>query len=152
MSDPNYHWRLVECHWDCGHGPSFEGKCDYKIWKAVETAGDLDTFLLDKTGTITIGNRKATQFYLVAKSGRQSFLPKPAPWHRWQMRPLKENPSLSLSGINPSNFNTQGAKFIAFSAETRSSGIDISNGLKIRKGAFDSIQKFGDQIRQSLPY
>jgi K+-transporting ATPase ATPase B chain len=47
---------------------------------------------------------------------------------------------VELSGINPNTFSTNGARFIEFTAETRSSGIDLSNGLKIRKGAFDSIR------------
>jgi len=54
-----------------------------KSGKAVETAGDLDTLLLDKTGTITIGNRKATNFW--------QLLPKPVPYHHWRIKHRKEN-------------------------------------------------------------
>src|ERR1700744_5453521 len=109
-----------------------------KSGKAVETAGDLDTLLLDKTGTITIGNRKATHFWPAAGVDEKAFI------EACVLASLAdETPEgrsiIELAGLNPHSFQTNGAKFIEFSAETRSSGID-RDGLKIRKGAFDAIR------------
>jgi K+-transporting ATPase ATPase B chain len=59
LFDSNNDWRF---DWDCRNGQGFACQCNYQIRKAVETAGDIDVLLLDKTGTITIGNRKATRF------------------------------------------------------------------------------------------
>ncbi len=110
-----------------------------KSGKAVETAGDLDTLLLDKTGTITIGNRKATNFWPAKDVDERTFA------EACVMSSLAdETPEgksiVELANMNVNSFNTNGAKFIEFTAETRSSGIDLPNGLKIRKGAFDSIR------------
>ncbi len=66
-----------------------------KSGKAVETAGDLDTLLLDKTGTITIGNRKATNFWADGIQSEKNLL-KPAYWHHLQMKHRKENQLLNL--------------------------------------------------------
>jgi potassium-transporting ATPase ATP-binding subunit len=110
-----------------------------KSGKAVETAGDLDTLLLDKTGTITIGNRRATHFWPVSTVDEKAFIEACALASLADQTP--EGKSISeLAGVNPNSFSTNGARFIEFSAETRSSGIDLSNGLRIRKGAFDAIR------------
>jgi len=110
-----------------------------KSGKAVETAGDLDTLLLDKTGTITIGNRKATHFWPADKIDKSVFTEACALSSLADETPEGKS-IIELAAINPNAFNTNGARFIEFTAETRSSGIDLSNGLKIRKGAFDSIR------------
>jgi K+-transporting ATPase ATPase B chain len=120
-----------------------------KSGKAVETAGDLDTLLLDKTGTITIGNRRATHFWPVTGVDELSFTEACALASLADQTP--EGKSITeLAGVNPNSFTTNGARFIEFTAETRSSGIDLSNGLKIRKGAFDAIRnlviKAGNQF------
>jgi K+-transporting ATPase ATPase B chain len=111
-----------------------------KSGKAVETAGDLDTLLLDKTGTITIGNRKATHFWVSRNIDEKSFIEACALASLADETPEGKS-IVELAGINPNTFNVNGARFIEFTAETRSSGIDLSNGLKIRKGAFDAIRK-----------
>jgi K+-transporting ATPase ATPase B chain len=110
-----------------------------KSGKAVETAGDLDTLLLDKTGTITIGNRKATHFWATKAVDEKIFVEACALASLADETPEGKS-IVELSGINPNTFSTNGARFIEFTAETRSSGIDLPNGLKIRKGAFDSIR------------
>jgi K+-transporting ATPase ATPase B chain len=123
-----------------------------KSGKAVETAGDIDVLLLDKTGTITIGNRKATNFYpgnnvdlshLINCSTLASFADQ-----------TPEGKSIvELAGTKQdikSLFTVQG-KFIKFTAETRSSGIDIADGTKIRKGAFDSIRKMTESCGNQFP-
>ncbi|HLK30327.1 MAG TPA: potassium-transporting ATPase subunit KdpB [Puia sp.] len=110
-----------------------------KSGKAVETAGDLDTLLLDKTGTITIGNRKATHFWAAKNIDEKSFIEACALASLADETPEGKS-IVELAGINPNTFSTNGARFIEFTAETRSSGIDLPSGLKIRKGAFDSIR------------
>jgi K+-transporting ATPase ATPase B chain len=113
-----------------------------KSGKAVETAGDIDVLLLDKTGTITIGNRKATQFWPapgvlpedLVKAAVLSSLADETPEGK-SIIELAEQSNMRIS-MNAPN----GAEFIKFTAETRSSGINTTDGLRIRKGAFDSIR------------
>ena len=112
-----------------------------KSGKAVETAGDLDTLLLDKTGTITIGNRKATHFWPSNHVPEKDFIEACALASLADLTPEGKS-IIELAGLNPNSFVTNGATFIEFKAETRSSGINLSSGLKIRKGAFDSIRNF----------
>ncbi len=112
-----------------------------KSGKAVETAGDLDTLLLDKTGTITIGNRKATHFWPSKNVQEKDFIEACALASLADLTPEGKS-IIELSGLNANSFATNGATFIEFSAETRASGIDLPSGLKIRKGAFDSIRNF----------
>ena len=109
-----------------------------KSGKAVETAGDLDTLLLDKTGTITIGNRKATHFWPANGVEDKIFIEACVLASLADETPEGKS-IIELAELNPHSFQTNGAKFIKFSAETRSSGIDME-GTKIRKGAFDAIR------------
>jgi K+-transporting ATPase ATPase B chain len=114
-----------------------------KSGKAVELAGDVDVVLLDKTGTITIGNRNATTFlpvgkYSSADVGRLAALASAAdatPEGKSIVH-LFEQSSPSPIDVPPD------AKFIPFTAQTRMSGIDLPDGRKIRKGAPDAILKF----------
>jgi potassium-transporting ATPase ATP-binding subunit len=110
-----------------------------KSGKAVETAGDLDTLLLDKTGTITIGNRKATSFYPANGVNEKLFIETSVLSSLADETPEGKS-IVELGKLNPSSFNTEHAKFIKFTAETRSSGMDMADGIKVRKGAFDSIR------------
>jgi potassium-transporting ATPase ATP-binding subunit len=121
-----------------------------KSGKAVETAGDLDTLLLDKTGTITIGNRKATNFYAANGIDKNAFIEACALSSLADETPEGKS-IIELANINVNTFNTNGAKFIVFTAETRSSGIDLPSGLKIRKGAFDSIKKIVIKAGNTVP-
>src|SRR5581483_6049741 len=111
-----------------------------KSGKAVETAGDVDTLLLDKTGTITIGNRKATNFWPVEGMRNNTFMEVCVLSSLADETP--EGKSIielaESNGISKLNYPA-GAKFIEFTAETRSSGIDIE-GVRVRKGAFDAIK------------
>ena len=122
-----------------------------KSGKAVETAGDLDTLLLDKTGTITIGNRKATNFWPTNGIDETSFTDACVLSSLADETPEGKS-ILELANLNVNKFNTSGASFVAFTAETRCSGIDLPSGLRIRKGAFDSIKKIvlnaGNQFPQ----
>ncbi len=121
-----------------------------KSGKAVETAGDLDTLLLDKTGTITIGNRKATNFWPADGVDKAAFTEACALSSLADQTPEGKS-IIELAGINVNTFNTNGARFIEFTAETRSSGIDLPTGLKIRKGAFDSIKNMVAKAGNSVP-
>ncbi|MBS1655204.1 MAG: potassium-transporting ATPase subunit KdpB, partial [Bacteroidetes bacterium] len=113
-----------------------------KSGKAVETAGDLDTLLLDKTGTITIGNRKATNFWPAAAVNEKEFIEACVLSSLADDTP--EGKSIielaATDGMDKPVIDFAHAIFISFTAETRSSGIDLA-GKRIRKGAFDSIQK-----------
>src|SRR5580692_7955632 len=100
-----------------------------KSGKAVETAGDLDTLLLDKTGTITIGNRKATHFYPVSGIDESHFIQNCLIASLADETPEGKS-IIELANINPQTFQTAGAKFIEFSAETRCSGIDLPDRHK----------------------
>jgi K+-transporting ATPase ATPase B chain len=121
-----------------------------KSGKAVETAGDIDVLLLDKTGTITIGNRKATNFYsangfpekLLIESSVMSSLADETP---------EGKSIIELGKIPSSAYTTQQAKFIKFTAETRSSGIDMADGTVIRKGAFDAIRNIVTKAGKNFP-
>jgi potassium-transporting ATPase ATP-binding subunit len=121
-----------------------------KSGKAVETAGDLDTLLLDKTGTITIGNRKATHFWPSKNVAEKDFIEACALASLADLTPEGKS-IIELSDMNPNSFATNGAKFIEFTAETRSSGIDLPSGLKIRKGAYDSIRHFVTKAGNHFP-
>jgi len=112
-----------------------------KSGKAVETAGDLDTLLLDKTGTITIGNRKATHFWPAYTVGKKEF------FEACTLASLADETPEGKSiielaaekGIKTSGLNAAGATFIPFTAETRSSGLNLGH-MRIRKGAYDAIR------------
>lgn len=124
-----------------------------KSGKAVETAGDIDTLLLDKTGTITIGNRKATQFYPVAGIDEHSFV------QACLMASLSDETPEGKSivelgrekGIRIRDLSTSGSRMIKFTAETKCSGVDLKDGTRIRKGAFDSIRRMSETAGNKYP-
>lgn len=125
-----------------------------KSGKAVETAGDIDTLLLDKTGTITIGNRKATNFYpangvddfIFTQNCLISSLADETPEGKSIVELAKQK------GISaPSDFNLEKASLIQFTAETRTSGINLPDGRQIRKGAFDTIAKIAVSVGHPFP-
>lgn len=109
-----------------------------KSGKAVETAGDIDVLLLDKTGTITIGNRKATHFY-PADGISESQLVRAAVLSSMSDDTPEGKSIIELAGIDPLSFEIKAPRFVKFSAETRSSGIDFET-TRIRKGATDAIK------------
>ncbi|HEY9196889.1 MAG TPA: potassium-transporting ATPase subunit KdpB, partial [Mucilaginibacter sp.] len=124
-----------------------------KSGKAVETAGDLDTLLLDKTGTITIGNRKATNFYPAVGVARESFIAACTLSSLADETPEgKSIVELAAEDKNlPKVIAPQGSTFIKFTAETRASGLDTPDGLRIRKGAFDSIRNMALKAGNPFP-
>ncbi|WP_127128487.1 potassium-transporting ATPase subunit KdpB [Pseudoflavitalea rhizosphaerae] len=123
-----------------------------KSGKAVETAGDLDTLLLDKTGTITIGNRKATNFWPADGVEMNSFI-ESCVWSSLADETPEGKSIIELANTKglKTPHSTGDAKFVTFTAETRTSGIDKSDGTKIRKGAFDAIKKIATKNGSSVP-
>ncbi|WP_138991424.1 potassium-transporting ATPase subunit KdpB [Larkinella sp. C7] len=126
-----------------------------KSGRAVETAGDIDTLLLDKTGTITIGNRKATHFYPAPGVSKTDMIRSSALSSLADETPEGKS-IVELAGTDVTrNLSTTGATLIKFTAETRSSGIDLpdrSNGLlRIRKGATDSIRTMVRRAGHAFP-
>lgn len=121
-----------------------------KSGKAVETAGDIDTLLLDKTGTITIGNRKATNFYPSPGVTPGDFT------RACVLSSLAdETPEgksiIELAGRDAKNVSIDGATFVKFTAETRSSGVNMPDGRRFRKGASDAIRKMAEAAGNSFP-
>jgi potassium-transporting ATPase ATP-binding subunit len=114
--------------------------------RAVEAAGDVDTLLLDKTGTITLGNRQATEFLALpgtdeaelADAAQFASLSDETPEGRSIVVLAKEKYGLRGREMAPLD-----ARFVPFSAQTRMSGIDV-DGVSIRKGAVDSIIAFAE--------
>jgi K+-transporting ATPase ATPase B chain len=132
-----------------------------KSGKAVETAGDLDTILLDKTGTITIGNRKATRFYPAIGIAEDDLIEcatiasladdTPEGKSILELAASKGFKHPAQTGSNADlSFGLPQAKVIRFSAETRTSGIDI-DGRSIRKGAYDAIRKLVESKGNKVP-
>lgn len=123
-----------------------------KSGKAVETAGDVDVLLLDKTGTITIGNRKATQFYPV-KGIDKNVMIKAAVLSSLSDDTPEGKSIIELAQVDLADYVVNQPRFISFTAETRCSGIDFDD-TRIRKGAVDAIRRlcekagntFGDEV------
>lgn len=124
-----------------------------KSGKAVETAGDIDTLLLDKTGTITIGNRKATRFYAASGVEESAFL------QACLLASLSDDTPEGKSivelgrakGVRMCDLGTSGSRMIKFSAETKCSGVDLKDGTRIRKGAFEAIRQMCEKAGQAYP-
>lgn len=116
-----------------------------KSGKAVEVAGDIDVLLLDKTGTITYGDRQATAFYPLAGVTPSEL--RQAAMLTSFADPTPEGKSIISLGkeLGESIQEPKDAEFIQFSASTRLSGVDLDTGQKIRKGAVDAILHFTHQ-------
>lgn len=122
-----------------------------KSGKAVETAGDIDVLLLDKTGTITIGNRKATHFYAADGVNEEDFIKSCVLSSLADETPEgKSIIELAGKGVS-SNLSIGGAALIKFTAETRTSGVNLNDGTQIRKGASDAIKKIAEKSGNIFP-
>src|SRR5215510_6840226 len=121
--------------------------------RAVEASGDVDVLLLDKTGTITLGNRAATQFFpapgieeaYLADAAQLSSLADETPEGRSIVVLAKERYKLRGRDVS-----SHGTMFIPFSAQTRMSGVDI-DGREIRKGALDAISRLTNGRGNGVP-
>ena len=126
-----------------------------KSGKAVETAGDIDVVLLDKTGTITVGNRHATEFIPVGRYsaddlGRLAALASAVdetPEGKSIVQVVRDvkRKAVALHSI------PRDAQFVAFTAQTRMSGIDLPSGLLVRKGAPDAVIRFVEKHKGVIP-
>jgi K+-transporting ATPase ATPase B chain len=120
--------------------------------RAVEASGDVDVLLLDKTGTITLGNRQASEFIPMpgvpeselAEVAQLSSLADETPEGRSIVVLAKQY------GIREHDMNTLGAEFVPFTAQTRMSGVDI-DGRRLRKGAGDAIVSFVEEEGGQAP-
>jgi K+-transporting ATPase ATPase B chain len=126
-----------------------------KSGKAVETAGDIDVVLLDKTGTITMGNRHATEFlpvgrYSASDVARLASLASAAD-ETPEGKSIKTKAQELVTVGQPPLIVPDGAEFVPFTAQTRMSGINLSNGHKIRKGAPDAIVKLIEDQNARVP-
>ena len=124
-----------------------------KSGKAVETAGDIDTLLLDKTGTITIGNRKATRFHPADGIAPKAFV-------RMCVLssvadPTPEGKSVvelgAAEGVRTDPVAMVGVRMVKFTAETKCSGVDMPDGRRIRKGAAEAIFRIAAEHENPCP-
>jgi K+-transporting ATPase ATPase B chain len=125
-----------------------------KSGKAVETAGDVDTVLLDKTGTITIGNRHATGFESLGNYSQLALAHLAALASASDETPEGKSivRAAQALGVGAKELTAPtGARFIAFSAQTRMSGVDLPNGTSIRKGAPDAVIAFAQSKGGVIP-
>ncbi len=122
-----------------------------KSGKAVEVAGDVDVLLLDKTGTITYGDRQASHFHPLAgidasqlrEAALLSSLADPTPEGKSIVRLAREQ---GCATAEPDH-----AEYLAFSAQTRMSGVDPEHGRQIRKGAADAIRAHVQALGGNVP-
>jgi potassium-transporting ATPase ATP-binding subunit len=126
-----------------------------KSGKAVETAGDIDIVLLDKTGTITVGNRHATDFEPVAGYTKIQLASLAALASAADETPEGKSIVVAAKAVgvgSDEELNAPSdAKFITFSAQTRMSGVDLPDGRIIRKGAPDAVIAFVRQRDGIVP-
>ncbi len=124
-----------------GMNRALEANVITKSGRAVETAGDVDVLLLDKTGTITIGNRKATGLWPAEGVDPGEFAAYCALASKADETPEgKSVLELSTAALNGHPVPGEVSQWIPFSAETRSSGVNLKDGRKIRKGSSDVIR------------
>ena len=120
--------------------------------KAVEVCGDVDTMILDKTGTITYGNRMAAKFIAVGNASEKELMDYAVISSLKDDTP--EGKSVVALGERLSGRRQDaisGMEFLEFTAQTRMSGVNLPDGTRIRKGASDSIQKYVQELGGSIP-
>ncbi len=119
--------------------------------KAVESCGDVDTMILDKTGTITFGNRLANEFYEVQGISKEEMI------KACVLSSLKDETPEGKSIValaQKMGYELEGndiKEFIEFSAQNRMSGVDLQDNTKIRKGAFDAIRAYISEMNGKIP-
>jgi potassium-transporting ATPase ATP-binding subunit len=126
--------------------------------RAVEAAGDVDVLLLDKTGTITLGNRQAVEFLPIGKITNQELaeaaqlasLADETPEGRSIVVLAKEKYGLRGRTVSATDSTPEGMRFVAFTAQTRMSGVDY-DGTHIRKGAPDTILTYLENGGAAIP-
>jgi K+-transporting ATPase ATPase B chain len=125
-----------------------------KSGKAVEVAGDVDTVLLDKTGTITLGDRQAREFAPVGSYSEAGLMRLAALASVSDKTPEGKSIVMAYEATLSARASLdapQGAQFVPFTAQTRMSGIDLPDGSKIRKGAPDSMIAYVESVKGAIP-
>lgn len=123
-----------------------------KSGKAVESAGDLDTLILDKTGTITTGERIAENFIAVGEND-EATLNKACLQSSYFDETPEGRSIVNLAndlGVDVNEDELQKDNFVEFSAKTRMSGIDLPDGTEIRKGSVEAVKDYADEIPEGL--
>ena len=110
--------------------------------KAVEACGDVDTMILDKTGTITFGNRLADDFFPVEGANRSDLIRCAALTSLHDETPEGKSTLELARRLGDNSEETPGSTFMEFTAQTRMSGVDLPDGTKVRKGASDAIEQY----------
>lgn len=119
--------------------------------KAVEACGDVDTMILDKTGTITYGNRLAADFFPVGGASRSELIRCAALTCLHDETPEGKSTLELAHRLSDDSEETAGSEFIEFTAQTRMSGVDLPDGTKIRKGAAEAIEQYVKSMGGSIP-
>lgn len=119
--------------------------------KAVEACGDVDTMILDKTGTITFGNRLAADFLPVAGADRSELIRCAALTSLHDDTPEGKSTLELARSMGDNSQEIPGSAFIEFTAQTRMSGVDLPEGKQVRKGASDAIEQYVKTQGGSIP-
>lgn len=119
--------------------------------KAVEACGDVDTMILDKTGTITYGNRLAADFFPVGGANRTDLIECAALTSLQDETPEGKSTLELARRLGATSEETEGSEFIEFTAQTRMSGVDLPDGTKIRKGAAEAIEQYVKELGGAIP-
>lgn len=119
--------------------------------KAVEACGDVDTMILDKTGTITYGNRLAADFFPVGGANRSNLIRCAALTSLHDDTPEGKSTLELARHLGDNSQETAGSEFIEFTAQTRMSGVDLPNGTKVRKGAAEAIEQYVKALGGTIP-
>lgn len=119
--------------------------------KAVEACGDVDTMILDKTGTITFGNRLAADFLPVGGVNRSDLIRCAALTSLHDETPEGKSTLELARKLGDNSKETEGSEFIEFTAQTRMSGVNLPNGTKVRKGAAEAIEQYIKAMGGKVP-
>lgn len=119
--------------------------------KAVEACGDVDTMILDKTGTITYGNRLAADFFPVGDAVRSNLVRCAALTSLRDETPEGKSTLELARRMGDNSQEVPGSEFIEFTAQTRMSGVNLPDGTKIRKGAADAIEQYVKGLGGVIP-
>lgn len=119
--------------------------------KAVEACGDVDTMILDKTGTITYGNRLAADFFPVGGASRSELIRCAALTSLHDDTPEGKSTLELARHLGDTSQDTAGAAYIEFTAQTRMSGVDLPDGTKVRKGAAEAIEQYVKSMGGMIP-
>ena len=125
-----------------------------KSGKAVEVAGDIDTVLLDKTGTITLGDRQARQFLPLGNVTESELMRLAALASVSDLTPEGKSIVAAYAQLDrsmPTVAAPKGAEFVPFTAQSRMSGVNLPGGVEIRKGAPDAIIRYVERTKGVVP-